>query len=167
MKCPTCGKRIPSDVPVCKHCGKRIPRPKKKGAKPKTQLLSQLSQRQLLIAWMAGMFIFIALILAVLPHGGTRKRALKPERFGAEITIERSKVGAEVAPNAVYGEVIAAHVGTTITVRSLHTGTVYTFSVGRYTSYHPRRYPAIGERVKAYYRSDDDLMKVTQVIIDQ
>ena len=73
--------------------------------------------------------------------------------------------------NAVYGEVIASHIRATrvgiITVKSLHTGAVYTLSVGWYTSYHPRRHPAIGERVKAYYRYDEDLMKATQVIIDQ
>ena len=169
MNCPKCGKRIPATARLCKHCGKRISRPKK-GAKPKAPPRAQLSQRQLLIAAAVGILI-IALLLAVLPKGGKRKQALRPERFGEEISIERGKAGGEIASNAVYGEVIASHIRATragtITVKSLHTGTVYTFSVGWHTSYHPRRYPAIGERVKVYHLHDKGLRKATQVIIDQ
>lgn len=169
MNCPKCGKRIPATTRACKHCGKRIRRPKK-GAKPKTPPRAQLSQRQLLIA-AASILIFIALLLAVLPDGRKQKQALRPERFGEEITIERGKAGGEIASNAVYGEVIASHIRATragtITVKSLHTGTVYTFSAGWHTSYHPRRYPAIGERVKVYHLRDEGLRKATQVIIDQ
>ena len=48
MKCPSCGKRIPSTDRVCKHCKKRLPR-LKKGAKPKFQLptMDQVSPSRL------------------------------------------------------------------------------------------------------------------------
>lgn len=168
MNCPKCGKRVPATARLCKHCGKRIRQPKK-GTKQKTPPRAQLSQRQLLMA--AGLLIFIALLLAVLPDGRQQKQALRPERIGEEISIERGKAGGEIASNAVCGELIASHIRAaragTITVRSLHTGTVYSFSVGWHTSYHPRRYPAIGERVKVYHLRDKGLMKATQVIIDQ
>lgn len=169
MNCPKCGKRIPATTRLCKHCGKRIHQPKK-GAKPKTPPRAQLSQRQLLMA-AAGILIFIALLLTVLPQGEKRKEQVSSARIGQEISIERGKAGGEIASNAVYGELIASHIRATragtITIKSLHTGTVYTFSVGWHTSYHPRRYPAIGERVKVYHLRDEGLRKATQVIIDQ
>lgn len=171
MKCPACGKRISADVRVCKHCGKRMPRPKKKGTKPKPLLLATLPHRQLLIVGVLGMLVVIILILIGLPGGEQGRQALGPEGYDAQITIEQKRPGGEMDVRAVYGEVIASHIQATrqgtITVRSLHTGTVYTFSVGRHTSYHPRRHPAVGELVKAYYHYGEDLMKATQVIIDQ
>jgi len=168
MNCPKCGKRVPATARLCKHCGKRISQPKK-GAKPKAPPRAQLSQRQLLIAAVG--ILIIALLLAVLPKGEKRKQQITSARIGQEISIERGKAGGEIASNAVYGEVIASHIRATragtITIKSLHTGTVYSFSVGWHTSYHPRRYPAIGERVKVYHLRDEDLRKATQVIIDQ
>ncbi|OGP52830.1 MAG: hypothetical protein A2Y65_07920 [Deltaproteobacteria bacterium RBG_13_52_11] len=174
MKCSQCGKRVPSTVRFCKHCGKRIEQSKKKKeAQTRPPLLSQLSQRKLLMAGagVVGILILIALLQTLLPIGGKRKQVAKPEQLGQEIIIERSKVGREIASNAVYGNVIAAHMREnrrgTITVQSLHTGTIYTLSVGWRTSYHPRRYPSIGERVKVYYLYDKGLMEATQVTIDQ
>jgi len=171
MKCPICGKRVTADVRVCEHCGKRMPRPKKKGTKPKLPLFTTLSHRQLLIAGVVGMLAVLVLLLIVLPGGRKQKQALGPECYDAQITIEQKRAGGEMAARVVYGEVIASHMRATqqgiMTVRSLHSGMVYTFAVGWHTSYHPRRYPAIGELVKAYYRSDEDLLKATQVIIDQ
>lgn len=170
MKCPACGKRIPADVRICKHCGKRIP-PHKRSTKQMKPKASRFFQRQLLIAGVVFLLSLIALVLIVLPGGEKERQALGPECYDAQITIERKRTGEEMAARAVYGEVIASHIRTsrrgTITMRSLHTGAVYTFSVGWHTSYHPPRPPAIGERVKAYYHYDEDLMKATQVIIDQ
>jgi len=170
MKCPACGKRVPADARVCRHCGKRMPRPKRstKETKPKAP---QLSLRQILIAGVLFILSLIALVLTVLPGAEEGRQAPGPECYDAQITIKRKRCGGETASNAVYGEVIASHIRATrrgiITVRSLHTGAVYTFFVGWNTSYHPRRHPIVGELVKAYYRYDEDLMKATQVIIDQ
>ena len=113
--------------------------------------------------------LLIAVLLIFPPHGGKRRQMIRPEWLGQQITIEINEAGREMADNAVYGKVIAAdmradHQGT-ITVKSLHTGVIYTFSVGWYTSYHPRRYPSIGELVKVYYHNDEGAMKATQVKI--
>jgi hypothetical protein len=165
MKCPTCGKRIPSRARVCKHCGKRVPR-REKGATPRPPLLSQLSQSKLLIAGFIGMAVLIALLLVIIPTEVKRKQV---ERLDQEIFIERSKGSREIASNAVYGKVIAIKLRANrrgrIAIRSLHTGKEYTFSVGWRTSYHPPRYPAIGELVKVYYLADKGLMEATQVKI--
>ena len=170
MKCPACGKRIPPDVRVCKHCGTRIStlkRPKKE-TKPKAP---RFSQRQILIAGVVFLLGLVALVLIVLPRGEKERQALGLQGYDGQITIEQKRAGEEMAARAVYGEVIASRIQATrqgtITVRSLHTGAVYTFSVGWHTSYHPRRHPAVGERVKAYYHYDKDLIKASQLIIDQ
>jgi len=169
MKCPRCGKRTISNVRFCKYCGKRIPRANK-GAMIKLPLFSQLTQKQLRLTGAVGILIFIALLLVFFPAGGKRRQAAKPELLGEEIFIEKSKAGREMASNAVYGKVIAVNMRDdrrgTITVMSLHTGKVYTFTVGWRTSYHPRRYPSVGERIKVYYLSDKGLMEATQVKID-
>jgi hypothetical protein len=165
MKCPTCGKRIPSLARVCKRCGKRVPR-RKKGAQPQPPLLSRLSQSQLLITGTIGMLILIALLIAILPTGEEREQVA---RLDQKIFIERSKGSREIASNAVYGKVIAVQLRAnrrgTIAIRSLHTGKEYAFSVGWRTSYHPRRYPGIGELVKVYYLAEKGLMEATQVKI--
>jgi hypothetical protein len=165
MKCPTCGKRTPSTLRICKHCGKRVPR-RKKGAQPRLPLFSRLFQSQLLIAGTIGLLILIALLIAILPTGGEREGVARVDQ---EIFIERSTEGREIASNAVYGKVIAVQLRENrrgrIAIRSLHTGKEYTFSVGWRTSYHPRRYPAIGELVKVYYLADKDLIEATQVKI--
>jgi hypothetical protein len=167
MKCPKCGKRTPATLSVCKHCGKRLPRQKKE-ARPTPSGLTGLSQRQLLIAGVAGLVILLALLIAILSTGGKRKQVAPLDQ---EIRIQRSKEGREIASNAVLGRVIAVKLREnrrgTIAVRSLHTGKEYTFSVGWRTSYHPRRYPAIGEQVKVYYLPDKDLMVATQVVIGE
>jgi hypothetical protein len=174
MKCPACGKRIPSTIRVCKHCGERVPRSKKrKGSQPKISLLSWLSPRQRFLAGLGvlGMLI-IVLLLIVLPLGGERREIPlgRAGRLGVEINIEKGKTTKEIAANAVYGEVIAAYLRANrrgrITVKSLHTGRIYAFSVGWQTSYHPLRSPFIGERVKVYYTSDQGSPAATQVIIE-
>jgi hypothetical protein len=170
MKCPTCGKRIPSTDRVCKHCGKRLPRPKKSG-KPKSSRFAQLTTNKRLIVGIVCVVILIAFLLIILPGGGNRGAGTRLGRSDEEISIERGKITREIASNAVYGKVMATHIGATrhgtITVQSLHTGKVYTFYVGWHTSYHPQRYPSLGERVKVYHLDDEALMKATQVTIEQ
>ena len=170
MKCPSCGKRIPSTDRVCKHCGKRLPRPKK-GGKPKVSRLAQLPRNKLLIAGIVGVLIIIVFLLVIIPGGGKREARTRLGRSGEEISIERGKTSREIASNAVYGKVMATHIRATrrgtITVKSLHTGKVYTFYIGWHTSYHPQRYPSIGERVKVYHLYSKGLMKATQVTIEQ
>lgn len=169
MKCPTCRKTIPFDIHVCKRCGTRIPR-LKRGARPKTAAFSRLSPRQLRIAGVGVMgLLIIAAHLMFSPHRGMERQVGRSERLDREITIERRRANRETAPNAVLGKVMTADIGEnsegTITVKSLHTGRIHTFSVGWQTSYHPRRYPSIGERVKVYFLADEDVMKATQVTI--
>ena len=170
MKCPTCGKRMPSTGRVCKHCGKRLPRPKKE-EKPKGPLCAHVSTNTWLIAGIGGVLIFIALVLAILPKGGNREAEARFDQSGEEINIERANTRREIASNAVYGEVMATHIRAnrsgTITVQSLHTGKVYTFHVGWHTSYHPQRYSSIGERVRIYHLNDEAPMKATQVTREQ
>jgi hypothetical protein len=173
MKCPKCGKRVSSTDRVCKHCGKRLARPQKETkAKIKIPHLAQLPTSKLLTAGIVGLVILIALVLAMLPGGGTREEGARLERPGEEINIERGKSSREIATNAVYGKVMATHLGATrrgtMTARSLHTGKVYTFSVGWHTSYHPQRQPSIGEMITVHYLSEGgDLMKATQVKMNQ
>ena len=169
MQCPTCGKRIPSTDRVCKHCGKRLPRPKKRG-KSKGSRLAQLTTNKRLIAGIVGVLILIVFLLSIIPEGSDRGAGARLGRSGEEISIERGKTSREIASNAVYGKVMATHIRVTrcgtITVQSLHSGKVYTFYVGWHTSYHPQRYPAIGERVTVYHLNNETLMKATQVIIE-
>jgi hypothetical protein len=173
MKCPQCGKRVSSTVRVCKHCGKRLPRPKK-ATKPKTKIphLAQLPTGTLLTAGVVGLAILIALVLAMLPGGGKREEGARLERSGEEINIETGKSSREIATNAVYGKVMATHLRATrrgtMAVRSLHTGKVYSFSVGWHTNYHPQRHPLIGEMITVHYLSEGgNLMKATQVKMNQ
>ena len=167
MKCPKCGKRTPALLATCKHCGKHIPL-RKKGATPRPPLLAGLSPRQLLIAGVVGLSILVALLLAILSVGEKRKEVSRRDQ---EIRIERSKDGREIATNAVLGRVIALRLRANrrgaMAVGSLHTGKEYTFFVGWRTSYHPRRYPAIGEQVKVYYLFDKGLLEATQVVIGE
>lgn len=172
MQCPHCGKRVSSTVRVCKHCGKRLSRPKKAPA-PKSKIPSpaQSPTRKLLTAGIVGLLILIALMLVMLPGGGKRHKGTRLERPGEEINIATGKSRREIATNAVYGKVMAFHLRAsrrgTITVRSLHTGKVYTFSVGWHTSYHPQRHPSIGERITIHHLSEGDFLKATQVKMDQ
>ncbi len=167
MKCPKCGKRTPALLSACKHCGKRLPL-RKKEAPPTTARLAGLSSRLLLMAGVVGLSILGALLIAILSVGEKTKEV---GRLDQEIRIERSKDGREIASNAVLGRVIALRLRTnrrgTMAVGSFHTGKEYTFFVGWRTSYHPRRYPAIGEQVKVYYLLDKGLMEATQVVIGE
>jgi hypothetical protein len=167
MKCPKCGKRTPATLSACKHCGKHLPRQKKEAQQTPSRLAG-LSPRQLLIAGVVGLSILGALLIAILSRGEKRTEV---SRLDQEIRIERSKDGREIASNAVLGRVIALRLRTsrrgTMAVRSFHTGKEYTFFVGWRTSYHPRRYPAIGEQVKVYYLFDKGLLEATQVVIGE
>ena len=166
MNCPRCGKRIPATVRICKHCGKRLPRSKKEG-EPKFSLRAHMQKNKRLIAGIIGGLILIAFVLIIIPGGSKREAGARHGRSGEEISIVRGKNRGEIASNAVYGKVLATHIRDTrrgtITVQSIHTGKVYTFHVGWHTSYHPQRYPSIGERVKVYHLNDEVFMKATQV----
>ncbi|MBW2039337.1 MAG: zinc ribbon domain-containing protein [Deltaproteobacteria bacterium] len=172
MKCPKCGKEISPDDLFCRNCGERIT-PPDEGAATKPPFFTRLSRKQLFIAGggVLALIIIIALLLTILPAGGKRKGATKPTGLGEELTVEKRKLGEEIGPNAVYGKVVAAQIGATrrgtITVKSLHTGKVYTFYVGRRTSYSPYRYPYTGEKVKVFYLHDRGFMKATQVQMQQ
>jgi hypothetical protein len=111
----------------------------------------------------------LCLILALVVLPGRRFRAVRPELLGYQIAIEKITAGNEIAANAVFGRLIGSHRQETgegtMTVKSLHTGEIYTFSIGGYTSYHPRRYPALDEEVKVYYYTDEGVVKATQVQI--
>lgn len=113
------------------------------------------------------MFILAVLLLAT-PFGrGIRQEQIPLMRPGREVHMEGGKTEREISPHAVYGDVVATRIRETyrgsIMVISLHTQQVYPFSVGLYTSYHPSRYPFLGERVTVHYRSEDGLLKATQV----
>lgn len=170
MKCPRCGKPVPATERICKHCGKRLPRPEKE-KKPKSSLSTHVPTNRWLVAGIGGVLILIALVLAMLPKGSKSEAEARFAQSGKEINIESEKIRGEIAFNAVYGEVVATHIRATrrgtITVQSLHSGTVYTFYVGWHTSYHPQRYPSIGERVRIYHLNDEAPMKATQVTREQ
>jgi hypothetical protein len=167
MKCPKCGKRTPATLGACKHCGKHLPRQKKE-AQPTPPRLARISRRQLLIAGVAGLSLLAALLIVILSLGEKRKEV---SRLDQEIRIETRKDGREIASNAVLGRVVTLRLRAnrrgTLAVRSLQTGKEFTFFVGWRTSYHPRRYPTIGEQVKVYYLFDKGLMEATQVKIGE
>lgn len=167
MKCPKCGKRTSALLGACRHCGKRLPGQKKQALQTPARLPG-LPQRQLLIAGAIGLSLLAALLIAILNIGEKRRSITWRDQ---EIRIERIREGREIAANAVWGRVIAHRLREnrrgTMAVRSLHTGKEYTFFVGWRTSYHPRRYPAMGEQVKVYYLFDKGLMEATQVVIGE
>jgi hypothetical protein len=167
MKCPKCGKRTSTVLDVCKHCGKRLPQ-QKKGPKPQSFLTVWIYQNKLLVACVIGIVVLIIVFIVIFSMGEKRKEV---SRLDQEIRVERSKEGREIASNAVLGMVIAfrlrANRRGTMAVRSLQTGKEFTFFVGWRTSYHPRRYPTIGEQVKVYYLLDKGLMEATQVVIGE
>jgi len=169
MQCPKCGKRVSSTVPVCKHCGKRLARPKTE-TKPKLPYLAQVSTNKLIIGGV-GLLILIALLLTILTREGKKEQQVTLERPSAEISIERGKTTREIGSNAVYGQVMTTHIRSTrhgtITVKSTYTGKVYTIYIGEYTGYHPQRHPSVGERITVIYRAEGDLMKATQVEMNQ
>jgi hypothetical protein len=73
----------------------------------------------------------------------------------------------EIGPNVVQGKVLSIKTGSfargVITVKSSRTGEVYTFYVGKKTTYNPQRYPAVGETVKVNYINDRGRLKATSV----
>ena len=172
MKCPACGRRTLANIGVCKFCGAGTP--------PRIRLSLRFVPRFLIALrarlspkgrFIAGLVLLVLLcfilVFFVLP--GRRFRAVDPKLLGHQIAIEKITAGKEIAANAVFGRVIGSHRQETgegtMTVKSLNTGEIYTFSVGGYTSYHPRRYPALDEEVKVYYYDDKGIIKATQVQI--
>jgi hypothetical protein len=167
MKCPTCGKRIPSGARLCKHCGERTPR-RKKGAQSQPLFPSWLPPNRLLMAGAISLLVIIALLLVTIP---TKEKRRQAKWLDEGIRIERGREGREIALNAVLGRVMAVQIRPSrrgaIAIRSLQTGKEFTFFVGWRTSYHPRRYPTVGEVVKVYYLFDKGLLEATQVKIGQ
>jgi hypothetical protein len=109
--------------------------------------------------------IVIALLLIILSAGKKRKSVPRPTNLGAELTPWEAHQGtAEIATKAIYGKVLSAQRGS-ITIQGIPEGKAYTVYVGRRTNYEPRRYPAVGERVKVLYIDDRGYMKATQVQI--
>jgi hypothetical protein len=170
MRCPHCGKRVAAGARICQHCNARLPRPKK-GSRREEPRRARLSPGILLMAGFGTLVMLAALVLAMPFSRGVREEQIPLIRSGREIHIDGGKTEREIAPHAVYGTVVAAHIGETrrgtIVVTSLHTAQAYPFSAGWYTSYHPPRYPFLGEEVTVHYRCEDGLLKATQVEMKQ
>jgi hypothetical protein len=165
MRCPRCSSRIARDDRFCGACGHRLVQ-QPVAAKEKKPLLARLSPKQLRVAGgiLAGVII-IALLLLILPGGGKRRPVPRPTNLGAELTARQpSKGRAETGANAIYGKVTSLQRGS-ITIQTIPEGKAYTVYVGRRTNYEPRRYPAIGEKVKVLYIDDRGSLKATQVEI--
>ncbi len=164
MKCPRCGKKIARRDRFCGNCGDRLVH--QSAAKPKKPLFARLSPRQLSVAGgiLAGVII-IVLLLIILPGGERERTVPRPTNLGAELTARQPGTGtAEIAQKAIYGKVVSLQRGS-ITIQSIPEGKTYTVYVGRRTIYEPRRYPAIGEKVKVLCIDDRSYMKATQVEI--
>jgi hypothetical protein len=117
---------------------------------------------------LVGLSILAAMVITILSHGEKREEARLPD---LKIYIEAGRGSREIASNAVLGKVIAfrlrGNLRGTLAIRSLHTGKVYTFSIGWRTSYHPAHYPVMGEQVKIYYLAGKGLWEATQVVIGE
>jgi hypothetical protein len=114
---------------------------------------------------LAGVLAIIALLLIIFPGGGKRKPVPRPTNLGAELTAgQPSEDRAEIATKAIYGKVISLQRGS-ITIQTIPEGKTYTVYVGRRTNYSPRRYPALGEKLKVHYIDDRGYMKATEVQI--
>lgn len=166
MRCPRCGKKIALHDRFCGNCGDRLAQ-QPAAAKPKKPLFARLSPKQLRVAGaaLAGVLAIIALLLLIFPSGGKRKPVPRPTNLGAELTAEQPSTGrAEIATKAIYGKVISLQRGS-ITIQTIPGGKAYTVYVGRRTNYSPRRYPALGEKLKVLYIDDRGYMKATQVQI--
>ncbi len=166
MKCPRCGSKIARRDRFCGTCGDRLAH-QPAAAKPKKPLFARLSPKQLRVAGavLAGVLAIIALLLIIFPGGGKRKPVPRPTNLGAELTPRPSRRGeADIAQKAIYGKVTSFQRGS-ITIQTIPEGKAYTVYVGRRTNYEPRRYPAIGEKVKVLYIDDRGSMKATQVEI--
>jgi zinc-ribbon domain len=166
MRCPSCGNKIARRDRFCGNCGARLVQ-QPVAAKPKKPLLPRLSPQHLQVAGavLVGVLALIVLLVIIFPRGGNRKSVPRPTNLGAELTARQlSKGRAEIATKAIYGKVISLQRGSLI-IQSIPEGKTYTVYVGRRTNYEPRRYPAIGEKVKVLYIDDRGSMKATQVEI--
>lgn len=165
MRCPRCGSKIARRDRFCGNCGHRLAQ-QPVAAKPKKPLFARLSPKQLHVAGavLAGVIV-IVLLLIILPTGKKRQYVPRPTNLGAELTEgQPSEDRAEIATKAIYGKVTSLQRGS-ITIQSIPEGKAYTLYVGRRTNYEPRRYPAIGEKVKMLYIDDRGYMKATEVQI--
>jgi hypothetical protein len=165
MRCPRCGNKIARRDRFCGNCGNRLAE-QPVAAKPKKPLFARLSLRQLGVAGgiLAGLII-IVLLLIILPGGERERTVPRPTNLGDELTARQPSTGrTEIATQTIYGKVISLQRGS-ITIQSISEGKTYTIYVGRRTIYEPRRYPAIGEKVKVRYIDDRGYMKATQVEI--
>jgi hypothetical protein len=166
MRCPRCGDKIARHDRFCGNCGDRLAQ-QPVAAKVKKPLFARLSPEQLRVGSgiLVGVIIVIALLLIILSAGKKRKSVPRPTNLGAELTPWEAHQGtAEIGTKAIYGKVLSAQRGS-ITIQGIPEGKTYTVYVGRRTIYEPRRYPAVGERVKVLYIDDRGYMKATQVQI--
>jgi hypothetical protein len=166
MRCPRCGSKIARHDRFCGNCGDRLAH-HPAAAKPKKPLFARLSPKRLRVAGavLAGVLAIIALLLLVFAGGGKRKPVPRPTNLGAELTAEQPSTGrAEIATKAIYGKVTSLQRGS-ITIQSIPEGKIYTVYVGRRTNYSPRRYPALGEKIKVLSIDDRGYMKATEVEI--
>ncbi len=165
MRCPRCGSKIARRDRFCGNCGDRLVH-HAAAAKVKKPLFARLSPRQLGVAGgILASVIIIVLLLIILPGGERERTVSRPTNLGAELTPWEAHQGtAEIATKAIYGKVLSAQRGS-ITIQGIPEGKAYTVYVGRRTNYEPRRYPAVGERVKVLYIDDRGYMKATQVEI--
>ncbi len=167
MRCPRCGYQITPHDRFCGNCGDRLAQ-LPQAAKTKKPLLPRLSPKQLRVAGgvLAGVII-ICLLLVILPGREKRKSVPRPTDLGAELIARPpSKGGAEIGVKAVYGKVIFLQRGS-ITIQTLSDRKEYSVYVGHRTRYEPRRYPAIGDKIKVLYIEDRGQMKATQIEIQQ
>ncbi len=165
MRCPRCGKKIARRDRFCGNCGDRLVH--QSAAKPKKPLFARLSPKQLQIAGavLAGVLAVIVLLLIVFLAGGKKQAVPRPTNLGAELTARQPGKGREeIAQKAIYGKVASLQRGS-ITIQSIPEGKTYTVYVGRRTNYEPRRYPAIGEKVKVLCIDDRGYLKATEVEI--
>jgi hypothetical protein len=172
MKCPACGRRTLANIGVCKFCGAAMPSRRWMALRFVPHFLPALLGRLSLKGrFIAGIALLVLLCLVLFFFVLPKKifRAADPKVVGYQIAIEKMTAGQEIAANAVFGRVIGSHRQETgegtMTVKSSNTGEIYTFNIGGYTSYHPRRYPALDEQVKVYYFDDKGVVKATQVQI--
>jgi hypothetical protein len=166
MRCPRCGKKIARRDRFCGNCGDRLVH-QSAAAQARKPLFARLSPKQLRIAGavLAGVLAVIVLLLIVFLGGGKKQAVPRPTNLGAELTARQPGKGrAEIAQKAIYGKVVSLQRGS-ITIQSIPEGKTYTVYVGRRTNYEPRRYPAIGEKVKVLYIDDRSYMKATEVKI--
>jgi hypothetical protein len=166
MRCPACGSKIARHHRFCGTCGARLVQ-QPVAAKLKKALFARLSPERLRVGAgiLVGVIIVAALLLVISLGGEKRKPVSRPTNLGAELTARQPDTArTETATKAIYGKVLSLQRGS-ITIQSIPEGKTYTVYVGRRTIYEPRRYPAIGEKVKALYIDDRGYMKATEVQI--